>query len=284
MRDIAHTGITVTEAVGADVPIVRLPTATTGFVGRALRGPVNRPVRVRNFAEYQQVFGGLWQPSMLSYAVEQFFDNGGREAVIVRVVNGGAPATISLPCGDEKLVLEALSPGTREILRASVDYDNIAPSEDDRFNLVLQRVRTLGSEQIEDQEIFRRLSTEPGTTRFVASALQESLLVRVRGAVPNARPDRTFRAGARHPIGYVDSNPDGDDGSPLTDYDLIGSAERGTGLFALRDVEDLHFVCVPPPARDRDIGPGVLLVAAQFCRDHRALLVVDPPAAWQTTR
>jgi len=283
LRDIAHTGITVTEAVGADVPIVRLPTATTGFVGRALRGPVNRPVRVRDYVEYQQVFGGLWQPSLLSYAVEQYFDNGGREAVIVRVVNGGAPVTISLPCGDEKLVLEALSPGTREILRASVDYDNIAPSEDDRFNLVLQRVRTLGSEQIEDQEIFRRLSTAPGTTRFVTSALQESLLMRVRGAVPNARPDRTFRAGARHPIGYVDSNPDGDDGSPLTDYDLIGSAERGTGLFALRDVEDLHFVCVPPPARDRDIGPGVLLVAAQFCRDHRALLVVDPPAAWQTT-
>jgi hypothetical protein len=282
LRDIAHTGITVTEAVGADLPIVRLPTATTGFVGRALRGPVNSPVRVRNYSEYQQVFGGLWQPSMLSYAVEQYFDNGGREAVIVRVVNGGAPATISLPCGDETLVLEALSPGTREILRASVDYDNIAPNEEDRFNLVLQRVRTLGSEQIEDQEIFRRLSTEPGTTRFVASALQESLLVRVRGAVPNARPDRTFRAGARHPIGYVDSNPDGDDGSPLTDYDLIGSAERGTGLFALRDVDDLHFVCIPPPARDRDIGPGVLLVAAQFCRDHRALLVVDPPAAWQT--
>ena len=283
MREISHGGITVTEAVGADQPIVRLPTATTGFIGRALRGPVNRPVRVRNYAEYQQVFGGLWQPSMLSYAVEQYFENGGREAVIVRVVNGGAPATISLPCGAEKLVLEALSPGSREVLRASVDYDNIAPNEEDRFNLVVQRVRALGSEHIEDQEIFRRLSTEPGTTRFVVAALQESLLVRVRGAVPHVRPDRTFRAGARHPIGYVDSNPDGDDGSPLTDYDLIGSAERGTGLFALRDVEDLHFVCVPPPARDRDIGPGVLLVAAQFCRDHRALLVVDPPAAWQTS-
>ena len=277
------SGIVVAEAPGADHAIARLPASACAFLGRTLRGPVNQPVAVRSFAEFQQVFGGLWQPSMLSYAVEQYFDNGGREAVIVRVVNGGAPATISLPCGDEKLVLEALSPGTREILRASVDYDNIAPSEEDRFNLVLQRLRTLGSEQIEDQEIFRRLSTAPGTTRFVASALQESLLVRVRGAVPHARPDRTFRAGARHPIGYVDSNPDGDDGSPLTDYDLIGSAERGTGLFALRDVEDLHFVCVPPPARDRDIGPGVLLVATQFCRDHRALLVVDPPAAWQTT-
>jgi len=42
---MAQGGITVTEAVGADQPIVRLPTATTGFIGRALRGPVNRPVR-----------------------------------------------------------------------------------------------------------------------------------------------------------------------------------------------------------------------------------------------
>jgi phage tail sheath protein FI len=282
LREIAQGGMTVTEAVGADQPIVRLPSATTGFVGRTLRGPVNRPVRVASFAEYQQVFGGLWQPSMLSYAVEQYFDNGGRDAVIVRVVNGGAPTTISLPCGDATLTLEARSPGSREVLRASVDHDNIGPAEGDRFNLVVQRVRALGSEHIEDQEIFRRLSAEPGTTRYIASALQESQLVRVRGEVPAVRPDITFRAGARHAVGYVDSNPDGDDGAPLTDYDLIGSADRGTGLFALRSVEDLHFVCIPPPARDRDLGPGVLLVATQFCRDHRALLVIDPPAAWTT--
>jgi hypothetical protein len=282
LRDISNGGITVTEAAGSDQPIVRLPTATTGFIGRALRGPVNHPVRVRSFAEFQQVFGGLWQPSMLGYALEQFFDNGGREASVVRIVNGGSPVTISLPCGEQKLTLEALSPGSREVLRASVDYDNIAATEEDRFNLVLQRLRAAGSEHIEDQEIFRRVSTKPGTTRFVSSALQESMLVRVRGEVPETRPDRTFRPGARHPIGYIDSNPDGDDGAPLTDYDLIGSAERGTGLFALRSVEDLHFVCLPPPARDRDWGPSVLLVASQFCRDQRALLLVDPPAHWET--
>ena len=199
MRDIAQGGITVTEAAGADQPIARLPTATTGFVGRALRGPVDRPVRVRSFAEYQQVFGGLWQPSTLSYSVEQFFENGGREAVVVRVVNGGAPATISLPCGERALTLEALCPGSREVLRASVDYDNIAADEQDRFNLVVQRVRARGSEQIDDQEIFRRVSVEPGTTRFVAAALQESQLVRVRGEVPPQRPERTFRPGERHP-------------------------------------------------------------------------------------
>ena len=114
------------------------------------------------------MFGGLWQPSTLSYAVEQFFENGGRRAVIVRVVNGGGPASITLPCSvGEALTLVAVSPGSRESLRASVDFDNIGANEPDRFNLVLQRVRSAGSEHIEDQEIFRRLSVTPGTPRYV---------------------------------------------------------------------------------------------------------------------
>jgi hypothetical protein len=270
----------VAEAPGADHAIAKMPASACAFVGRTLRGPVNRPVSVHGFAQFQQVFGGLWQPSPMTYAVEQFFENGGRRGVIVRVCNGGRPATITLPCARASLTLEALSPGSREALRASVDYDNVGANEDDRFNLVVQRVRTAGSEHIEDQEIFRRLSVVPGTTRFVTTALQESTLVRVRGEVPQQRPDRTYRPGARHPIGYVDSNPDGDDGEPLTDYDLIGSAERGTGMFALGGADDFHFLCIPPPERNRDVGPGVLLAAAAHCRELRAMLIVDPPAAW----
>jgi uncharacterized protein len=273
-------GMVVAEAPGADHAIVRLPASVCAFVGRTLRGPVNRPISVHGYAEFQQVFGGLWQPSPMTYAIEQFFENGGSHAIVVRVCNGGRPATITLPCGRASLTLEARSPGSREALRASVDYDNVGANEDDRFNLVVQRVRSAGSEHIEDQEIFRRLSIVPGTTRFVTTALQESTLVRVRGEVPELRPDRTYRPGARHPIGYLDSNPDGDDGEPLTDYDLIGSAERGTGMFALRAADDVHFLCIPPPARDRDPGPGVLLAAAAHCRELGAMLIVDPPAAW----
>jgi phage tail sheath protein FI len=282
VRQSGAGGIFVAEAPGAESPIARLPSAVTAFVGRTLRGPVQRPVTVTSFAEFHSIFGGLWQPSPLSYSVEQYFENGGRSAVIVRVVNGGGPATISLPCGADTLTLEALSPGSRETLRASVDYDNIGPAEPDRFNLVLQRVRFRGSEHIEDQEIFRRLSVVPATTRFVATALQESMLARVRGDVPATRPDPTFRAGTRHPIGYVDSNPDGDDGAPLTDYDVIGSREARTGLFALSADDEVRFLCIPPLARDRDIGPSVLIVAERRCRELHAMLVIDPPMAWET--
>ncbi|RPI15403.1 MAG: hypothetical protein EHM60_04445 [Lysobacterales bacterium] len=272
----------VAEGPGADSAILRLPPAVTAFVGRTLRGPVNQPVSVRSYAEFQVVFGGLWQPSPLSYAVEQYFENGGRAAVVVRVVNSGAPATLSLPCGADTLTLEAVSPGSRETLRASVDYDNIGTNEPDRFNLVVQRVRARGSEHIEDQEIFRRLSVLPDTTRYVLAVLQESAMVRVRGPAPAVRPDRTIRPGSRHPVGYVDSNPDGDDGAPLTDYDVIGSPEARSGLFALSAAEEVRLLCIPPLARDRDVGPSALVVADRWCRDHHAILVVDPPASWET--
>lgn len=85
----AVSGISIEEQNGPEHAIARVPTGVAAFVGRALKGPTDSPTLVRNFAEYQQIFGGLWQPSTLSYAIEQFFDNGGREAWVVRVTNGG---------------------------------------------------------------------------------------------------------------------------------------------------------------------------------------------------
>ncbi len=268
------------EQPGSIRVIARAATNIAAFVGRALKGPVNEPVPIRSFADYTRVFGGLWQPSTMSYAVEQFFENGGRCAVIVRVVNGARPPTLTLPTASGKLILRGVGAGSREFLRASVDYDAIEPKETDRFNLVVQRVRTAGSEQIEDQEIFRRLSITPGSDRFVADTLLDSRLVRVQGSVPSERPTRTPPAASGAVIGYTPSNPDGDDGGPITDYDIIGSAQSRTGIFALEAAPDINMLCVPPLTREHDVGLSTLLVAGRFCREKRALLIVDPPSDW----
>lgn len=274
-------GLRVQEERGPDHAIARLCTARTAFVGRTLRGPVNRPVLVRSFAEFQQIFGGLWQPSRLSYAVEQFFDNGGAEALIVRVVNGARGATLTLPAGRSALTLRASNPGTREFLRASVDYDNIPASDAARFNLTLQRVRAQGGSHVEDQEIFPQLSVVPGHERHLADVLADSDLVRIVGAPPAERPDRTSEAAGGR-AAYVSSNADGDDGAPPTDYDLIGSKLDRTGIFALEDCEEFNLLCIPPPTRTEDVGIAALLVAERYCKERGALLIVDPPYAWHT--
>jgi len=276
----SYAGIQVAETPGAQQPIARSCAQLTGFVGRCLRGPLDLPVIVRSFADFHRHFGGLWQPSPLSYAVEHFFEQGGQQAVIVRVANGAQPVTLSLDCGRERLVLEARAPGTREFLRASVDYGQIDPSDTRRFNLVVQRVRVPGSERVEEQETFRGLTIEPTAAQFVTIALRESVLVRVRGEVPSVRPRRTLMPGTNLPVGYVSSGPDGDDGRSVSDYDVIGSAARRSGLFALSDVDELAFVHIPPLTRTSDVGISTLLVAARFCRERHAILIVDPPLGW----
>lgn len=274
-------GIRIVQAPLAEQPIARTRAQLTAFVGRTLRGPVNQPVIVHSFADFQQVFGGLWQPSPLSYAIEQFFDQGGRHAAVVRVVNAAQPTTLTLRCDRESLRLEAIAPGTREFLRASIDYDHV-DADDNSFNLVVQRVRAPGSERIETQETFRNVSIDPGSERFVGNALASSQLVRMRGSAPGVRPNPTLMPGTNLPVGYVSSNPDGADGRPLSDYDIIGSAARGTGIFALAEVEDLAFVYVPALSRTTEIGASTWLVAAKFCREHQAMLIVDPPPGWDT--
>lgn len=281
MPELTLDGIDTARLPTAE-PIARTHAQRTAFVGRTLRGPLDTPVLVRSFADFQQIFGGLWQPSPLSYAVEHFFEQGGRQAVIVRVANSAAPATISLPCERATLTLAALAPGTREFLRASVDYDHVDSDDVQRFNLVVQRVRSPGSERIEAQETFRAVSSDPSDPRFVATVLLQSTMVRVRGQVPVTRPKATLVPGTKLPVGYASSNPDGDDGKPLTDYDIIGSAVRRTGLFALRGIEDLAFVYIPPLTRMTDIGVATLLAAERFCREQRAILIVDPPTGWDS--
>jgi hypothetical protein len=282
VREQTLANIQIAAISSAEQPIARASAQLTAFVGRTLRGPLNQPIIVRSFADFQQHFGGLWQPSPLSYAVEHFFEQGGRQAVIVRVANGASPVTLSLKCGRETLRLEAKAPGTREFLRASVDYDNVPGGDDQAFNLVIQRVRSPGSERVEAQETFRGLSVDPESPRFISNVLMDSDLMRVRGNVPLMRPDRTLMPGTNLPVGYVSSNPDGDDGKPISDYDVIGSAARGAGLFALEGVEDLAFVYIPPLARVVDVGISTLLVAARFCRDKRAMLILDPPSSWES--
>jgi phage tail sheath protein FI len=275
-------GLQVEEISGPDQTIAPLGCAHAAFVGRTLRGPVNRPVLLTSFAEFQHIFGGLWQPSPLGYAVEHFFDNGGREAFVVRVVNGARSSSMTLRADTQVLKLRAVRPGTREFLRASVDYDNIPTADTSEFNLTVQRVRTPGTEQVEDQEIFPRLSVLPDHERYVGNAFSASELIRLDGGVPSQRPDRTLDSTSGLATGYIVSNADGDDGAPLTDYDLIGSKIDETGLFALDGVENFNLLCIPPLSRDQDVGPGVLLVAARYCKSRRALFVVDPPSQWLT--
>lgn len=78
-------GVFVEEQPGGVHSIPGVPTSITAFIGRARRGPVDLPIAINSFADFERRFGRLWKESALGFAVRDFFLNGGREALIVRL-------------------------------------------------------------------------------------------------------------------------------------------------------------------------------------------------------
>jgi phage tail sheath protein FI len=154
----AYPGVYVEELPDGVAPIAGVETSTTAFVGRAPQGPVGEPVAVDGFGEFEQAFGGVRPGFPAASAVRDFFLNGGRRALVVRLA------------GSEK--------------------DGLEPA------------------------------------------------------------------------------------------DYLGSREERTGFYALEKADLFNLLCIPPDGPDGDSDPGVYREALDYCRERRAVLVVDPPASW----
>ena len=280
MTEAVDQGITVTEIAAMDQSIDVLQETTAAFVGRALRGPLNTPVLVRNLGEYRRRFGDNSPSCSLASAVKQFFEHGGQRLYVVRVANNARGAMLCLPASGTAVVLRAVEPGSAEHLRAAVDYDGI--NDDSHFNLTLQRIDP-ATGRILDQELFPKLSYDEGDEKFIGDALLTSTLVRLEHPYPTHRPEATTGGDARFGMAYIDHAQAGTDGSELTDYDLVGSRKAHTGLFALEDVEHFDTLYLPPIGRAAEVGPAAILAAELYCRRRGAMLIVDPRAEWSTS-
>jgi len=268
-----YPGVYIEEVPSSVRTIVGVATAITAFLGRAQRGPTNEPITIQSFADFERRFGGLWQPSMMSYAVQQYFLNGGGEALIVRITRNAARATGSLSAGADTLDLEAANEGAwGGNLQVTIDHDT-EPADPDRFNLTVEEVLPAtppADPQIFAAETHRNLSTDPASPRFVEKVLRDSDLIRVDGPVAAARPDE------QGPVSFLP----GSDGDALDPGSYIGSAAQKTGLYALERADLFNLLSIPPPEHGGDTDPTVWAEALTYCKYRRAMLLVDPPADW----
>lgn len=83
-------GVYIQEVPSGTRSIAGGATSITAFVGGASRGPLNQPTSCESFADFERLFGGLHRDSPMSQAVRHFYLNGGRQALVVRVVNADA--------------------------------------------------------------------------------------------------------------------------------------------------------------------------------------------------
>jgi hypothetical protein len=92
-----NIGVNVVEVDGRAAPtVVAAPISVAGFLVRTERGPVNVPVAVRGPGDFAATFGGTVRGLFGPHAVRGFFDNGGTDAVVVRVVGTDAKAATAV--------------------------------------------------------------------------------------------------------------------------------------------------------------------------------------------
>jgi phage tail sheath protein FI len=111
--------------------------------------------------------------------------------------------------------------------------------------------------------------------------------------VPTGRPFETVTlasppasppgAGIPSPVKAIG----GADGSDVGEAQFVGSGMQGSkrGLFALEKADLFNLLCLPPFSfTTQNVTTTLVSSAASYCKDRRAMLIVDPPDSWTTKK
>jgi phage tail sheath protein FI len=348
-----YPGVYIEEIPSGVRTITGVATSITAFLGRAPRGPVDNPETITSLADYDRRFGGLAAAYPMSYAIRDFYQNGGSTALIVRAFlpdKGDGYARFAI--GDIKL--KAFSPGDwGNKLRVEVEpvTDAEAKSalglkpEDELFNLIVtdsapggarERIANLTVSKESVRRADKVLASESSLIRWDGDwpaadpkgikagkdaagdkekavtdaektlATKKNDWVAKKNAIPTVPPataaektaaeaaataaekDYTDAAKAVQDAQKAASDEEGkfggDKGKLLDLATYVGDADKKTGLQALLKADLFNLLCIPPDTQGGDTLPAVYQAALQFCFEHRAMLLVDTPAAWSANR
>ncbi|MEH2455953.1 phage tail sheath family protein [Nostoc sp.] len=260
-------------------PVIRqVRTDITGFVGLAERGPLNQPVQIESWRQFQAQFGDFVAYGFLSYAVKGFFENGGRTCFVVRAAGVTDQAASLLmrnkdsnPNKNAILKLEAKNRGSWGN-QIAIALTQISPSNLS-FSLVVIRDRR-------DREVFPNLLLDPKSDRYFARVINQgtdrlapSQWITVQDLIdPTATRNADWlpngnRSSLKNQIGFLIAGQDGIDSLTLADF--LGSpdplASQKVGLSALDAIDAVGIVCIPdlhiapvpisPPAPSKFLPP-----------------------------
>ena len=288
---LSYPGVYIEEIPSGVHSITGVATSITAFIGRAWKGPLDEPVTITSYADYQRQFGGLWRGSSMSYAVQQFFLNGGNQAIIVRVAGTASAATIDALAGNIFVAANEGSWGRN--LEVTIDHATKISSTT-LFNLTVFDNPAVRRDDEQRgggglRETFLNVSVTPTDSRYIGTILkQQSSLLRLT-SVGLAAPAVTPVATTTTPAVPLQSPASGSagsggDGSAISAAIVEGtSGVTKTGLFALENTDLFNLLCIPPftvGASGTDVPTTTWVAAAKLCEDRRAFLIVDAPSSW----
>ena len=274
MPEYLYPGVYIEEIERGPRPIEGVPTSTAAILGETERGSIT-PRLVTSFKEYTRWFGSVFSPNKyVPYAVNGFFENGGKRAYICRIVGDGATVAQATfgdfavraagPGAWGKRVLVKISDGTTKDsegksvgFRLQIAYwEKDAPSFDP-FTDRLSTPRPNYTEEFDDlvadensPDFFGKripfIDLEVGEKNQGPESSALAALVRNPGVSPGARPANGLQLLAG---GEDDSNALGkDDFEGLPQGGRV--VEQGLAALELDPYRDIALVYAPSVKAD----------------------------------
>ncbi len=288
---VTYPGVYVEEIPSGVRTITGVATSITAFVGWAPQGPIDRAQLILSWSDYERKFGGLNKDSDMSYAVSQFFKNGGNKAYIIRLVSGAGTGIQTL---DGKLDVSANNPG-----EWAKDYAVITKTRNDaegtdangKKKFRLQVVRLNKESMGAPVEVFENLSMDPKDARFVKTVIEnESRLITAAPKGGATDPPADTPGDRKDPADPTKKLPFDLSEEPVPDSAKLSGGTSGTvlkpsddafktavysdsgagGVKFLDRIDLFNILCVPGMS-----DPATVSELEKFCRDHRAFLIVD---------
>jgi Bacteriophage tail sheath protein len=345
---VSYPGVYIQELPSGSRTIGGVATSITAFVGRAARGPTDTAVLIHSQGDYDRQFGGLDALSPMSFAVRDFFRNGGSTAVIVRLYHEPAlsspPASplaadhnvSTIPIFDAVAKtwlfdLVAANPGRwganlRVVIDNNVSDATATAMGVDSGDLFNMTVTDTVSGTV---EVHRNVTMVDSSRRIDRVLYDASDLVRyppgtwqqVTPLQPHLRDDQkdsdnpttidmpgTTLAGtsitAEDQFSLAATDPptqtanegiaavamEAQDGTWLTvdDFQPTNAEKNKTGLWSLEQTDLFNLLVIPPNVQstqdamyvDGNLGNDIITLALPYCRQRRALMILDSPEGW----
>ncbi len=163
-----YPGVYIRELASSVHTIAGVATSIAAFVGYTAKGIDNRAEHIFDFGDFERHFGGLASDSELSYAVQQFFANGGTEAYAVRTPRTGATGANVVFNG---ITFTALSSGSWAdgAVLLDVDYTGIDHAADaTAFNLTITDLKDGTT------EFFPQLSLNNAKVNYITAIVNDT--------------------------------------------------------------------------------------------------------------
>ncbi len=270
MPEYLSPGVYVEEVSGGVKPIEGVSTSTAGFVGATERGPES-PRLITSWPEFLRWYGGYVDVSYLAYAVQGFFDNGGKRCFIARINGDGAIANTG-SVENSKLTLEArgkgtwgnnirvkLDPATRGPegagwFRISLLYLREAPADDDDFvdpfSTDPEDLANPERREPDVFEVFDNLTAKAGAGNNVVNVLNASSRLVEAGWAEEGEDPKQDPQPPEEPKFEVLGEKVGNNGEALTPDNFKGNPTNPmTGLAALEVIDPISLLVVPDEVR-----------------------------------